>query len=54
MQDNLKPMCADVPAELEWFANLRNAQTRRAYKNALQDFMAFTGIARPASQGAAG
>ena len=39
---------ADVPAEIEWFANLGNASTRRAYENALQDFMQFTGIAAPA------
>lgn len=39
---------ADVPPELEWFANLGNKQTRRAYENALQDFMGFTGIASPA------
>ena len=39
---------ADVPAELEWFANLGNASTRRAYENALQDFMHFTGIAATA------
>ncbi|MDD2800021.1 MAG: tyrosine-type recombinase/integrase [Methylococcales bacterium] len=38
---------ADVPPEAEWFANLTNAATRRAYENALQDFMRFTGIARP-------
>ena len=38
---------ADVPPELEWFANLGNAATRRAYEHALQDFMKFTGIARP-------
>lgn len=38
---------ADVPPELEWFANLGSAQTRRAYENALQDFMRFTGIVRP-------
>jgi integrase/recombinase XerD len=38
---------ADVPPELEWFANLGNAATRRAYQNALQDFMQFTGIVRP-------
>lgn len=38
---------AEVPPELEWFANLGNAATRRAYENALQDFMKFTGIARP-------
>ena len=39
---------ADVPPELEWFANLGNKATRRAYQNALQDFMRFTGIAAPA------
>ena len=38
---------ADVPPEIEWFANLGNKATRRAYENALQDFMRFTGIARP-------
>lgn len=38
---------ADVPPELEWFANLGNAATRRAYENALADFMRFTGIAQP-------
>ena len=38
---------ADVPPELEWFANLGNPATRRAYQNALQDFMRFTGIGRP-------
>ena len=38
---------ADVPPEIEWFANLGNKATRRAYKNALQDFMQFTGIVRP-------
>jgi integrase/recombinase XerD len=36
-----------VPPELEWFANLGNSATRRAYENAIQDFMRFTGIARP-------
>lgn len=38
---------ADVPPELEWFANLGNAATRRAYENALADFVRFTGIAQP-------
>ena len=38
---------ADVPPEIEWFANLGNPATRRAYQNALQDFMRFTGIVRP-------
>ena len=37
---------ADVPPEVEWFANLGNKATRRAYENALGDFMRFTGIAR--------
>lgn len=35
---------ADVPAELEWFANIQNANTRRAYKNDVHDFMEFAGI----------
>ena len=38
---------ADVPPEVEWFANLTNPQTRRAYENAVLDFMRFAGIARP-------
>ncbi|PXW80380.1 site-specific recombinase XerD [Nitrosomonas sp. Nm84] len=38
---------ADVPPEVEWFANLGNVETRRAYENALKDFMNFTGIQNP-------
>ena len=38
---------ADVPPEVEWFANLTNPHTRRAYENAVKDFMRFTGIVRP-------
>jgi integrase/recombinase XerD len=38
---------ADVPPEVEWFANLTNRHTRRVYKNAIVDFMRFTGINRP-------
>jgi integrase/recombinase XerD len=38
---------AEVPPEIEWFANIRNKSTRRAYENAIQDFMGFTGISRP-------
>ena len=38
---------ADVPPEVEWFANLSNPSTRRAYENAVRDFMRFTGIRRP-------
>src|ERR687883_587235 len=38
---------ATVPAEVEWFANLDNKRTRRAYQIDLQDFMTFVGIRRP-------
>jgi site-specific recombinase XerD len=36
-----------VPTEAEWFANIRNPRTRRAYQIDLKDFMAFTGIRKP-------
>ena len=36
---------ADIPAELEWFANLGNPSTRRAYRTALADFTRFVGNA---------
>jgi integrase/recombinase XerD len=39
---------ADVPPEVEWFANIDNARTRRAYRIDLQDFSAFVGIRQPA------
>ena len=32
---------AEVPPEVEWFANLSNPSTRRAYENAVGDFMRF-------------
>ena len=38
---------ADVPPEIEWFANIDNPRTRRAYMIDLRDFMAFVGIRRP-------
>jgi site-specific recombinase XerD len=38
---------ADVPPEVEWFANLSNPSTRRAYETAVRDFVRFTGIVRP-------
>ena len=38
---------ADVPPEVQWFANLDNAQTRRAYQNDIGAFMRFTGIVQP-------
>ena len=38
---------ADVPSEVEWFANITNPSTRRAYRAAVGDFTRFAGIARP-------
>ena len=38
---------ADVPPELEWFANLRSARTRREYADDLRDFQRFVGIKHP-------
>src|SRR5271154_2872910 len=37
----------DVPPEAEWFANIKNPSTKRAYENAIGDFIRFTGIVRP-------
>ncbi len=39
---------AQVPPAAEWFANIDNPNTRRAYRNDLQEFMGFVGIATPA------
>ena len=36
-----------MPAEAEWFANIDNVNTRRAYERALKDFAAFAGIQAP-------
>ena len=38
---------AEVPPAIEWFANIDNPQTRRAYMIDLRDFMDFVGIRRP-------
>lgn len=38
---------SEVPAELEWFANIDNPNTRRAYIRDVKEFMAFTGIVEP-------
>src|SRR5712692_2594823 len=38
---------AEVPPELEWFANIRNPHTRAAYRHDIQEFRRFVGIARP-------
>ncbi len=36
---------ACVPEAVEWFANIDNPRTRRAYQNDLQDFCSFVGMA---------
>ena len=38
---------ADVPPEVEWFANIDNERARLAYRIDLQDFLGFTGMTRP-------
>ncbi len=38
---------ADVPHEVEWFANISNRHSRRAYERAVKDGMIFTGIQQP-------
>ena len=38
---------SDVPPEVEWFANITNPNTRRAYQNDVRDFMLFAGIREP-------
>jgi site-specific recombinase XerD len=38
---------AAVPPEVECFKNIRNPHTKRAYQNAIKDFMLFAGIKRP-------
>ena len=38
---------AQVPPATEWFANIDNPNTRRAYRNDLKEFMTFVGIASP-------
>jgi site-specific recombinase XerD len=37
---------ADVPPEVEWFANIENPNTRLAYQNDVRQFMRFAGIAK--------
>jgi integrase/recombinase XerD len=37
----------DVPPEIEWFANIDNPNTRRAYKSDVGGFMSFVGIVAP-------
>ena len=35
---------SDVPPEAEWFANIANLRTRRAYQGDIKEFMVFVGI----------
>ena len=37
----------DVPAEAQWFANIDNPQTRRAYESDIRSFMRSAGIIEP-------
>ena len=37
----------EVPPEAEWFANLDNPRTRRAYAGDIREFMTFVGINHP-------
>jgi site-specific recombinase XerD len=39
---------AEMPAELEWLANITNSKTRRAYKIDVGEFMTFAGLRGPA------
>jgi hypothetical protein len=34
-----------MPAAADWFANIDNPRTRRAYQNDLEDFCSFVGLA---------
>lgn len=38
---------AEIPAELEWLANIQNAHTRRAYQRDVRSFMGFVGVELP-------
>ena len=38
---------AQIPPEVEWFANIRNKNTRKAYQRDVKDFSQFVGIFRP-------
>ena len=38
---------SEVPPELEWFANIDNVRTRRAYEGDMKDFCSFVGVSKP-------
>ncbi len=35
---------ADVPPELEWFGNIQNPNTRRAYRRDIHEFTSFASL----------
>src|SRR5688572_10245876 len=39
---------ADIPPEVEWFANLDNANTKKAYERDVKEFLAFALVSTPA------
>lgn len=39
---------AQMPPATEWFANINDPNTRRAYRDDLKEFMPFVGISAPA------
>jgi hypothetical protein len=38
---------ADIPPEIEWFANLDNANTKKAYERDVKEFLAFATVSTP-------
>jgi site-specific recombinase XerD len=40
-------MLQDVPAEAQWFADIANPQTRRAYESDIRSFMLSAGVTQP-------
>jgi site-specific recombinase XerD len=47
LSDDAFRRLADVPAEVEWFADIQNPNTRDAYRRDVGQFMAFLGIEEP-------
>jgi hypothetical protein len=48
-EEGLHPALDSAGQKDEWFANIRNASTRRPYETAIEDFMGFTGIGHTVS-----
>ena len=38
---------AEIPPEAEWFANIKNKKTKKAYRIDVEQFMHFVGISQP-------